>query len=358
MTLRITLILLPFLCLVAIAAAQDAGAEPPVIKRYIGPQEIWKEESLIIDLEDYDGGSIFEDPDGGNLTYGFHSDGVILVTIAGSIITFTGAPDFVGSESGLLIWAVDEQGERSENMTLFFTVSNGHGPHPEVSSHEPGWRTETVYERVPVIFRVLNITMYPLDLWTFAWYVNGRALEGFNTTTLHFPDNVTDADAYNTSGVYGIRVEPWYFEGEYGIGASDYPVWTLTVLDANRPPVVEMVTEDQKVSQGDRRYLQVRAFDPDGDDLAYVWYLAREAGPPAIVGKGDRVLFEGDLGPGDHYFWCDVSDGNLTTSSDPVTFTNEPDHESPFGASEGLVLFIFTVIAFVARRLDDQRNAY
>jgi hypothetical protein len=305
MTTRWLWVIVPVILLGLSLAVEIVQAEPPVIKRYIPPLEMREGDELLIDLEDFDGGVVFEDPEGTGLTYGASSDGDILVIIEGSLVAFTGAPDFVGCESDIVIWAEDADGERSEYMSLFFTV---HGPDrvPHISDFEPVDLLVSTPEDEAITFRVLDVENLGTDDWRIEWSADGFRGTVLDSGEFSFPDQ-SDADAvHNASGTYVVRAEVLVEGYEYYLTSMS---WRVAVLDVNRPPVITYLTGDQVLTRGDDVHLQVVAHDPDLDDLSFRWCLSREFVQFDEVGASDQVVYPNDLAPGRHHFLCEVSDG-------------------------------------------------
>jgi len=327
--------------------------DPPIIKQYIQKQTIREEESVTIDLEDYNGGPVFEDIEGKPLIYRCASDGDILVSITGSVVTFTGAPDFVGLVTDLVIWAEDDLGDRSENMALAFEVLNNGNPPPAVTRFEPNGTSITIEEGEATIFRILEVSEIEVDMWRYIWYIDGEVVGDGDSPSFSYPVFTTEDEAFNTSGIYKVKVDVMWFEGDAWILVRLVPKWTQTVLDVNRPPEVRVLTEDQKVISGNIFRLQVEGFDPDDENMSFRWYHSRDMVETSEVGIGERVSVNEDLSPGKHYYQCEVSDGKDTTTSEWVTFTVEQETHGPSGIMAAMALFAIAIslIAVLKRQL-------
>jgi len=358
-TIRQACIIIGTVVLVALFLfIQHAEAEPPIIIKYIPPQEIESEGSITIDLLHFEGGAVFEDPDGDNLTFGFANDDYILVSINGPIVTFTAAPDFSGFVSDLILWAEDENGERSENMTLAFSVKDNGYFYPKVTAFEPNRTSVTINEGHDAVFKILEVSLeYPSDLM-YKWYVDDDEVTGQIESEMSYPNVSTLDRAFNTSGKYVIKVYIHQSDGEYSYDFLG-PVWTLTIIDTNRPPMITYQTNDQALSPGTDVHLQVVGHDPDWDVLSYVWYYSPDMSSLEEIGTGDREVFTRDLPLGKHYFVCEVSDANETITSKWVTITMEEEEKPasvwPFVAL-ALVVASTLAINFLMRR--DHSKAY
>ncbi len=324
--------------------------DPPVIRKYIPLLEMDEEDTFSIDLENYQGGPVFEDNEGKPLTYKFDHDGDIIASISGSVITFTAATDFTGFFSDLIIWAEDDLGARSEIMRLSFTVRNGHTPNPWVTLFEPSTRKVTIEENVTIIFKILEVSVIELEEWSFKWYVNGKEVVDNNSSVMWFPDFSSIDQAYNTSGVYKISVRLHHWEGDWE-RTTPGPQWSLTVLEVNRPPIISMLTNDRRIVQGDEISLHVIGQDPDGDDLTYRWLYTRDLGTSNEIGTGEELVLNKNLSPGAHYFSCEVSDGMNNTTSDWVTFNVERETPGPSSimAAMALLSIVIALVVFPLR---------
>ena len=96
-------------------------------------------------------------------------------------------------------------------------------------------------------------------------------------------------------------------------------VFRFEVEPFNRAPVVS-VQDDVTLLSSEQAsvVLTATAFDSDGDELTYQWFLDDVAiGEPAVLQPGEAVLALGGLEPlavGEHEFRFEVSDGGLAAS--------------------------------------------
>jgi hypothetical protein len=245
--------------------------DPPVIMNYIPPQDLLEEGTLTIDLENYEGKMVFEDVEGKDLSYHYANAGDILVEIDGSEITFTGSKDFTGSVSDLVIWAEDDLGARSENMTLFFDVQNVNDP-PEL---ENVLSTATVQEGEGVTFAEDTYYTYfdedsnPLSVaWN--WYVDGEQVPPEQVSDKYAFEYVPPVTAEKDRTVI-VKLE--VIDGEL---APETIEWTVTVTNLNVEPDMPVFTSDVNKTvykEGEKITFSANADDLDGDELTYKWFL-------------------------------------------------------------------------------------
>jgi hypothetical protein len=321
--------------------------DPPVIKQFIPPQTMLEEATLTIDLEDFEGGVVFEDIELGALTYKYDNEGEFLVTITGSVVTFTGGPDFVGSWGDLVIWAEDDLGARSENMTLFFTVENTNDP-PELDEI---LTTATVQEDEGVTF--LEDVYYtfsdpdsnPLAV-TWNWFVDGEQVPPEQVSDKYAFEYVPPISAEKDRTVI-IKLE--VIDGEHTVTAE----WSVSVTNLNVKPDVPTFTHDTNTSEfkeGEKITFSATGTDLDGDDLTYKWFLDELE----EVGSG-KTLTLTDVKPGDHKISVEVTDPSGASSRADFDFKvkkKTSNGESPAfeGIYVALALIGAVAIVTVMRR--------
>lgn len=321
--------------------------DPPIIKKYIEAVTILEEESVTYDLSDYKGGPVFEDVEGKELTYKYDTEGNILVTIVGSQITFTGAPDFVGSVSNLKIWAEDDLGARSDNMTLFFTVINKNDP-PDLNIV---LSTATVQEGQGVTFiegayYTFEDDSDPLTVaWN--WYVDGVKVP---------PEQVSDKYEYTyTPPITAEKDRTVVVKLEVVDGDLD-PVsieWTVSVTNKNVKPDLPEFTFDTnktKFKEGEKLTFSATCTDLDGDDLTFKWFLD-ELEP---VGTGQTVELT-NVKTGTHKISVEVTDTSGATNRADFTFNVEKksgggDDSPGFGGPLVALALLGAVAVLVAVR--------
>ncbi len=314
--------------------------DPPIIKKYIPPQEIDEETSLTIDLEDYEGGRVFEDVEGGDLSYKYDNEGNILVTISGSEITFTGALDFTGFVSNLVIWAEDELGARSENMTLAFTVNDvNDAPKLELvltsASVQEG---EGVTFEDGVYYEFSDDDSNPQDIiWN--WYVDGEKVP---------PEQVTDKYAFEyvpPITADGDRTVVIRLEVIDGVHTKEVS-WNVGVTNKNVAPEVPTFTHDTNVTvfkEGEKITFSASATDLDGDTLTYKWFLDELE----EVGTG-KTLELTNVKVGPHKVTVEVSDGASTNTADFNFRVNKKDNGGNEEPGFELVYVALALIGAVA----------
>jgi len=299
--------------------------DPPFIKKYIPPQEIDEETSWTIDLEDYEGGVVFEDVELKALSYKYDNDGNILVTISGSMITFTGAPDYVGFISDLVIWAEDDLGARSENMTLAFNVLDVNDP-PELelvltsASVEEG---EGITFTEDIYYEYSDEDSEPQSvIWN--WYVDGVQVP---------PEQVSDKYSYEyvpptteeKDRMVTVKLE--VIDGEF----TKEIQWIISVTNKNVGPDTPTFTHDTNKTafkEGEKITFSAEGSDLDGDTLTYKWFLDELE----EVGTG-KTLELTNVKVGEHKVTVEVSDGPATSTADFTFRVNKdenPDEEPGF----------------------------
>lgn len=117
------------------------------------------------------------------------------------------------------------------------------------------------------------------------------------------------------------------------------------VSAVNNPPVITSVLpENGTVYQwGDTVGLEADAYDPDGDDLTYVWRepsLSIEHGHSADVDL--RYMH-----PGEHYLILEVSDGNASVYRGLNFIVEGEIEDDDEGSSSPIDLWVAIVIGFV-----------
>ncbi|VVB99999.1 Tk-subtilisin [uncultured archaeon] len=110
---------------------------------------------------------------------------------------------------------------------------------------------------------------------------------------------------YNSAGNYNfvITVSDGNLSASADVNAS--------VLNVNRPPVIESVVSNSPVKEGETLAIDVNAFDIDNDLLVY------SINSPFFKYDGGRFVWATDYNSaGDYTFTITVSDGNLSSSMD------------------------------------------
>ncbi len=337
-----------FLVLTIVLMVQYAEADAPVIVQYIPPIEMRDDDTFSVDLEDFDGGPVFEDPEGGDLTYGYMTNGDILVSIDGSVVTFQPAHGFAGIAIDVAIYAKDTNGYRSEKMLLFFTVMDFNIPVPTITAFEPFTTRVSTPEDKAITFRIFSLEDLGMHDWYIAWSVTGLEGSVLDSWEFSFPDLSDPEVVYNGSGVYTVRAG---FYDRRCDNILDSITWTVTVRDVNRPPVITYLTGDQVLTHGDDVHLQVVAHDPDLDNISYQWYHSRDFVHVDKIGTYTKVVCSDDLGPGKHQFLCEVSDGDHTVVSRWINITiteiGTPRPSFPWDVATPILLAVPTSMAIM-----------
>jgi hypothetical protein len=317
--------------------------DPPVIKQYIQAIEMLEEATETIDLEDSGTGNIFEDVEGKDLTYKFDDNGSISVTISGSIITFTGQKDFIGS-STVDIWAEDDLGAASDEMRLFFTVLDVNDP-PELDNVK---ETATVQEGDSIIFAENVYYTFsdedsnPLSVaWN--WYLDGDQVP---------PSEVTDKYAYEyVAPVTAEKERDMIVKLEIIDGDLD-PVsitWTISITNKNEAPDVPVITstgDKKEFKEGDKMEFSATGTDLDNDLLTFTWFLDELE----EVGEGPTVSLK-NVKPGTHKVSVEVTDESGATNRQDFEFNVKKDEggdDSPGFGSAYLILALIGVVAVMA----------
>lgn len=346
-------------CLGLVLVTYRVEAEPPIIIQYIEPIELWYDESYSVDLMDYKGGPVFEGPDGDDLTYGFDTDGDILVSINGSVVTFQPRPDFCGSSIGVSIWAEDVDGNISERMHLFFMIHDRGPPIPAITTFEPNTTRVSTLEDEAITFRILEVEDLAPEQWSVSWVAAGLQVSTTDSREFTFPDQTDPDKVYNGSGTYTVWAHVVYDDGEWASTISFS--WTVIVLDANRLPYIDYITGDQSLSPGDDVQLQVVARDPDWDNLSYRWFNSQDQMTMEYIGSGSSISYETDLPSGTYYFTCELNDSRDTMFTDWVVIVVEDKEDgspTPPWAATAVIIAAIAVLAIVIRIRTGHRKAY
>jgi hypothetical protein len=134
---------------------------------------------------------------------------------------------------------------------------------------------------------------------------------------------ITIEPGFGDAGVYEITVE--VSDGEL----TDTTSFTVTVVDVNRPPVLEPIV-DQTVDEGGMLEIPIVASDPDGDALTLS--LLDPPGFAELADNGDgtgTITFEPGFGDaGVYQLFVVASDGELFSIRE-FTLTVLPDDTPP-----------------------------
>jgi hypothetical protein len=351
--LRTTAIVGTILCLAIILVVHQSEAGEPFIVRYIPPIELEYEECYSVDLENFRGGPVFEDPDDDDLTYGYITNGDILVSVNGSVVTFIPKPGLSGCVSDVMLYAKDPYGNRSEKMYLYFDILNDERI-PYVSDYEPQPTRISIPEGEAINFRVIQVENIETDDWSIRWSVSGLRGLVLGSEEFIFPYLSEQDVIFNSSGKYSVRAD--VREGGWEIDCTSI-AWWVTVLDVNWPPEITYLTGDQVLTHGDDVHLQVVAHDPDLDNLSYRWYHSRDFVHVEEIGTYTKVVCSNGLGPGRHQFLCEVSDGDSIVVSRWVNVTIvERDPQRPPSPWCAVLPAVMAIPAVLAIRRTSRRG--
>ncbi len=138
---------------------------------------------------------------------------------------------------------------------------------PEIQKFMPNITNVSINEgeKLPLSINVTDIDgTVPL----YQWYLNGAVIVN---ETLSSYDFITD---YDMEGIYTIAVNVTDGADDTLV---DSVVWTITVLNSDRPPIVSIFGNDTVVIyEGNWVNFFVNATDPDGDVLSYKWLFDGE----------------------------------------------------------------------------------
>jgi len=194
------------------------------------------------------------DPDDDILTYSWLLDGVEQANTQ----NWTYSPDFEDAGTHNVTLVVSD-GELTDSQQWSVTVMNINKA-PVINTFYP-LTDPTINESESQEF---NITYSDLDgdiLWV-QWYLNGTP-----TVTA---DSYTFVADYDSAGIYNVTVVV-----SDGLAQASHE-WTLTILNVNRPPVIDSYTPtdlEPEVYEGASLNFTHTSSDPDGDPLSYSWLL-------------------------------------------------------------------------------------
>jgi hypothetical protein len=88
--------------------------------------------------------------------------------------------------------------------------------------------------------------------------------------------------------------------------------------DENEPPIIRSVhVSETTLRTGSETDVIVDAFDPDGDDISYIY----EASGGSVIGSGDQVTYRASQVPGTYTLKVKVTDGEDFSEEERVEFT-------------------------------------
>lgn len=193
------------------------------------------------------------DLDGDNISF-FDDSDLFEINSSTGLISFIPTNDDVGVYN-ITIAVVDEWD--AENNVSFMLIIKNANDRPGIDSYNPTMNNPLINETENITFNISASDIDVGDMLGYEWYVNG-ILKGTNALY----DFVSD---YDSSGVYNVTVVVI----DDGIPSlNDSHTWFLTVLNRNRPPVIEVI-ENQTVYEGQMFTLGVNVVDLDNDTLIF-----------------------------------------------------------------------------------------
>ncbi|MBU4190650.1 MAG: Ig-like domain-containing protein, partial [Candidatus Thermoplasmatota archaeon] len=144
------------------------------------------------------------------------------------------------------------------NYSWGFTTEKEKVNHKPVIKYYQPLFNPTINEIEYITFNI-TATDIDNDNITYSWYINDTLLsEEIN-------DSYTFISNYTSYGVYEIKV---IVTDDGSPQLTDNHIWTLTVLNKNRPPVLQFI-ENRTAYEGQPFILQINASDPDNDTITF-----------------------------------------------------------------------------------------
>lgn len=286
--------------------------DPPEILDYIEAITMDEEATVTVELEDDVAGWYFHDIEEEDMTYDFDLNGSISVSISGSLVTFTGQLDFVGTESKLVIWAIDNLGSKSENLTVFIQVLDTPDPHKIEALIE----TASVQENEGVTFRQdVYYSFYDQDSdafdLTWEWYVDDVQVPAEQVSDLY---NFEYIPAVTAEKDRTVIVRLFVYDENF----DDQAIWTVFITNLNAPPsdpVVTTAANKTDYKHGETISFSATASDLDGDVLTYTWFFDELE----EVGTGPTLDLK-DVDSGPHKVTVAVKDPSGAETTEDFNF--------------------------------------
>lgn len=286
--------------------------DPPEIIDYIEAITMDEEATVTVELEDDIAGWYFHDIEEEDMTYAFDLNGSLTVSITGTLVTITGQKDYVGTHSALVIWAVDNLGAKSENLTVFILVLGMPDPHEIEGLLE----TANVQENEGVTFAMdVYYSFYDQDsdaadlIWE--WYVDDVLVPAEEISDLYnfeyIPPLTADKDRTVMVRLY-----------VYDVDFNDQAIWTVFVTNLNAAPSEPVITTaDDKTDykHGETITFTATASDLDGDVLTYTWFFDELE----EVGSGPNLILK-DTDSGPHKVTVAVRDSSGAETTEDFNF--------------------------------------
>ncbi len=286
--------------------------DAPEIIDYIEAITMDEESTVTVDLEDDAAGWYFHDIEEKDMTYDFDMNGSITVSITGTVVTFTGQLDFVGTESDLVIWAIDDLGAKSENLTVFIQVLGT----PDSHVVENLIDTANVQEDSGVTFKKdVYYSFYDQDSDAFDlnwdWYVDDELVPAEQISDLYNYEYIPAVTSEKDRTVM-VRLEV------YDDDFTQQAIWTVFVTNLNAPPsdpVVTTAANKTEYKHGETISFSATASDLDGDTLTYTWFFDELE----EVGTGPNLELK-DVDSGQHKVTVSVKDPSGSETTEDFNF--------------------------------------
>ncbi len=227
----------------------EAGNQPPVLDS-IGTQSVVEGDTLAFTIT-------ASDPEGDSLSLsaGNLPQNANFVDNGDGTGDFTFTPDFTQSgQYAVTFKAIDDSAAADSELVQITVVEAGN--HPPVLGHIDNW---AIYEA-----ETLNVSITATDVDEDSITLSA-ANQPQNSTFTDNGDGTGDflfIPDYDQAGIYNIT-----FIASDGV-LADSAVMRVTVVNVNRPPVIDSVSP-QTVAEGDSLDLLVHATDPDADRFSF-----------------------------------------------------------------------------------------
>jgi hypothetical protein len=195
-------------------------------------------------------------------------------------------------------------------QSAILEVKNVNDP-PRVDAFTPDY-DPTIHELEEQTFSITSVYDVDSTSFRYKWFVNDVEQVEWSGSSFTF------TTTYDSAGTYRVRCE---VKDNLGEPATTMPEWTLTVLNTNRVPQVNLRTKDSTVPEGGKITLQADGYDQDGDSLTYTWWQIDPSGKEIEIGQGANFVLKKPLPAGEYRFKCYVDDGTVKQPSSQVQIT-------------------------------------
>jgi hypothetical protein len=263
----------------------------PIVQDY-QPERYWNVN------ESQDGTVLFTvtvfDPDADSLSYNWY---VNSQWVTSGVPAYELEFDFTSAGYHDITVNVDD-GEDTVTQTWYLQIINVNRP-PVLLSHEPEQEqtvNETSYGN---LYLSVNVYDPDGDYLTYQWTQNEVVQYGYRSSTYTFQYN------HESAGEYVVRVSA--SDSEHTVTFA----WLIEVLDVNVPPTISSANPYRSLYYNEVENgsidMSVYAYDPEGGDLSYRWFVDDLEIPGANETEFTfRYGFDSD---GTHYVNVSVSDG-------------------------------------------------